>query len=63
MRKKGEYMREEYPLMDHLDSWSRAALVSFLFGYALQHSQDLGAFRAWITAGQAFDPWSDTRRR
>lgn len=52
-------MREEYPLLDHLDSWSRAALVT----YALQHRQDLGAWAAWCTAGQAFDPWSDIRRR
>ena len=56
-------MKEEYPLLDHLDSWSRAALVTYLFTYALQHKQDLGAWKAWYTAGQAFDPWSDTRRR
>jgi hypothetical protein len=56
-------MREEYPLLDHLSSWSRAALVTYLFTYALQHKEDLGAFQAWYTAGEAFDPWSDTRRR
>lgn len=56
-------MREEYPLLDHLSSWSRAALVTYLFAYALQHKEDLGAFQAWYTAGEAFDPWSDTRRR
>jgi hypothetical protein len=56
-------MKEDYPLLDHLDSWSRAALVTYLFSYALTHNLELGAYRAWITAGQAFDPWADTIRR
>lgn len=56
-------MKEEYPLMDRLDSWSRAALVSYLFAYALQHKEDLGAWAAWCTYGQAFDPWADIHGR
>lgn len=56
-------MKEDYPLLMHLDSRSRAALVTYLFSYALAHNLELGAFKAWLTAGQAFDPWSDTLRR
>ena len=56
-------MKEEYALLPKLSSASRAALVTFLFTYAVQNLEDLGAWSAWCTAGQAFDPWSDTLRR
>ena len=62
-KKGGDTMKEDYPLLMHLDSWSRAALVTYLFSYALAHNLELGAYKAWLTAGQAFDPWADTLRR
>ena len=52
---------QNYPMLQRLGSSSRAALVSYLFAYALSHRLDAGAFQAWMTAGQAFDPWRDTR--
>lgn len=55
------FLTENYPLPERLDSQSRAALVSWLFIYAVQHREDLGAFTGWITAGQAFNPYADTR--
>jgi hypothetical protein len=61
--KKGGDTMKDYPLLDHLDSWSRAALISYLFSYALAHNLELGVFEAWNTGGQAFDPWADTIRR
>ena len=56
-----DFTKENYPMPDRLDSRSRAALISWLFIYAIQNSVDLDAFEGWITAGRAFDPYGDTR--
>lgn len=55
------YTLTDYPLLHRLGSHSRAALVSYLCSYALQHPHDAGAFEGWMTAGRAFDPYGDTR--
>ena len=52
---------EELPMLHRLGSHSRAALVSFLCIYAIQHPEDAGAFGYWLSSGKAFDPYGDTR--
>ena len=55
------YSNESHPLIHRLSSHSRAALVSYLCAYAIQHPRDAGAFRYWLATGAAFDPYGDTR--
>ena len=55
------YSNESHPLIHRLSSHSRAALVSYLCAYAIQHPSDAGAFRYWLATGAAFDPYGDTR--
>lgn len=55
------YTLTDYPLLHRLSSHSRAALVSYLCVYAIQHPTDAGAFRYWLATGAAFDPYGDTR--
>jgi len=56
-----DFTKENYPMPSRLDSRSRAALVSWLFIYAVQNNLDAGAFKGWLTAGRAFNPYGDTR--